>query len=138
MLARREHSECELTRKLQHKKFDINDIRLVIAALTQEGLLSNKRFTENYIHYRRNKGYGPLRIRLELSERGIPEDLIEQHLEIADNAWLDHARTVFRKRFKNAFPTDLKTRAQQMRFLQHRGFTREHIESVWKSCQKND
>lgn len=137
MLARREHSEWELTKKLLHKKFPAEDIPLAIAILVQKNLINNARFVEHYVYYRRQKGYGPLRIRLELIKRGIAEDLIEQHLNIADNAWLDHAKNIFQKRFKNKFPHDIKLRAQQMRFLQYRGFTREHIESVWKSCQKN-
>lgn len=102
-------------------------------ALTREGLQSDARFTENFIHYRRNKGYGPLHIRAELIERGITEDLIEHHLEITDNAWFDSVRNVWQKRFKNRLPNDFKARAQQIRFLQYRGFTREQIDSIFRS-----
>lgn len=131
LLARREHSEAELFRKLQHKSFDPTDIYTVIHTLIAEGLLNNTRFLENFLHARRNKGYGPLRIRAELIERGIAEDLIEQCLNITDNAWLDEIRNVWRKRFKNQLPRDFKTRAQQMRFLHYRGFTAEQIESMF-------
>lgn len=131
LLARREHSEAELFRMLQHKSFDPTDIYTVIHTLIAEGLLNNTRFLENFLHARRNKGYGPLRIRAELIERGIAEDLIEQCLNITDNAWLDEIRNVWRKRFKNQLPRDFKTRAQQMRFLHYRGFTAEQIESVF-------
>lgn len=56
--------------------------------------------------------------------------MIEHQLEISDNAWLENVRHVWQKRFKNKLPNDFKTRAQQVRFLQYRGFTREQIESV--------
>lgn len=130
LLARREHAETELCRKLRTKKFSESDIRLAVDQLIQEGLLSNTRFIENYIHFRCNKGYGPMRIRAELIARGIAEELIEQNLNIADNAWFVNVRKVWQKRFKNQLPRDFKTRGQQIRFLQYRGFTQEQIESV--------
>jgi regulatory protein len=133
LLARREHSERELRRKLLAKGFDQTDIQTTLSALINEGLLSNTRFIEAYVHHRRQKGYGPLRIQAELNARGISEDLIEHHLNIADNAWLTHAHHVWKKRFKGTFPRDFKARAQQMRFLQYRGFTAEQIDNIFHS-----
>ncbi|MHB1947990.1 MAG: regulatory protein RecX [Gammaproteobacteria bacterium] len=133
LLARREHSESELLRKLRPKNFPEAEIKTVLAKLAEEGLLSHSRFIENYIHYRSQKGYGPVRIRAELIERGLTEEFIEHHLNIADNAWLINVRTVWQKRFKNQLPRDFKTRAQQMRFLQYRGFTLGQIESIFQS-----
>jgi regulatory protein len=135
LLARREHSAAELTRKLQAKGYESIDIQSLIIALEQEGLLNHQRFIENYIHYRRNKGYGPLHIQAQLIERGIHQELIEQELNIADNAWFTEAFRAWQKRFKNKAPTDYKSRAQQMRFLQYKGFTREQIESVFESIK---
>lgn len=131
ILARRDHSEAELFRKLKLKKFDTEEILLVIQALIQEGMQSNERFVENYIHYRRQKGYGPIRIRNELIERGITEDLIEDQLKSTDNIWHQIAQTVLKKRFKKGIASDYKTHAQQMRFLLYRGFTQEQINRVF-------
>lgn len=133
LLARREHSVTELTRKLNAKKYDASQIQTVIDALTQEGLLSNDRFIETFVHHRRNKGFGPLRIEAELIERGIPKELIEQELNITDNAWFTEAKRVWQKRFKNKIPTDFKARAQQMRFLHYRGYTHEQIEDIFNN-----
>lgn len=133
LLARREHSEKELLQKLRLKDFSEPDIQQVIQALVSEKLLSNSRFLENYIHHRRAKGFGPLRIQAELIARGIHEELIEHHLKITDNAWLADIQQVWKKRFKNRLPQDFKARAQQMRFLQYRGFTSEQIDSVFTS-----
>lgn len=131
MLARREHSETELVRKLRIRNFPESDVRLVLANLIQEGLLSHSRFVESYIHSRRKKGYGPIRIQAELMERGIAEDFVDQQLNMSDNAWFTDVRTVWQKRFKGQLPRDFKARAQQMRFLQYRGFTHEQIESIF-------
>ncbi len=131
-LARREHSEKELFNKLRVKGFPEEAIQSVLAALIQENLLSQDRFIENYIHFRRAKGFGPIRIHAELTQRGISEELIDHHLKIADNAWFDHVQDVWRKRFKNEMPRDMKTRAKQMRFLYARGFTIEQINRVFE------
>lgn len=130
MLARRDHTEKELFQKLKTKKFDINDISLVIQDLIDEKLLSNSRFVTHYIEYRRNRGYGPIHIRSELQSRGINKEMIEKHLFINDNVWLDVVKEAWTKRFKNQLPADFKARIKQMRYLQQRGFTQEQIESV--------
>lgn len=132
LLARREHSSKELHRKLKQKNFPEADIQSTLIELEQKGLLSNQRFIENFIHHRRKKGLGPLRIQAELNERGIPDSLIEPELNITDNAWNLEAHRAWQKRFKNKLPEDFKARAQQMRFLQYRGFTQEQIESIFK------
>ncbi len=133
MLARREHSELQMQQKLLKKGFDPGAIQDVLAALSAAGSLSNTRFAESYLNSRRRKGFGPLRIRVELSARGLSEDVIEHHLNITDNAWFMHARQAWQKRFKGTIPADLKKRAQQMRFLQHRGFTPEQINFIFRS-----
>jgi regulatory protein len=112
------------------------DITTCLAALVDEGLVSNTRFTESYLHARRQRGYGPLRIQAELAVRGISQDMIEHHLKIADNAWFAHARKVWQKHFKGILPSDLKIRARQIRFLYQRGFTAEQIDTIFRSDDK--
>ena len=128
-MARRDHSQSELFRKLLDKYLDHEtEIHNQLNVLADEGLLNDARFIENFIAYKRRRGLGPLRIRAELIERGVHEDLIEHHLDITDNAWLNDVRHVWQKRFKNNLPRDFKTRAAQMRFLQYRGFTHQQID----------
>jgi regulatory protein len=133
LLARREHSEFELSRKLCDKGFHAADVDAIVVQLAALGTLSNARFAESYVHARRQKGYGPMRIRLELKARGVNEDMIEDHLNIADNAWLTSVRTVWRKRFKSVVPADSRARGQQQRFLQYRGFTLDQIDTIFQS-----
>jgi regulatory protein len=133
LLARREHCTTELLHKLSKKNFAENDIHTVLTILSQENLLSDHRFTETFIRYRCKMGYGPLYIQAELKNRGVSEDIIQNHLQSSSESWLDTIHTVWHKRFKGHFPTDYKTRAQQMRFLQYRGFTLEQINSHFKA-----
>ncbi|EKD55511.1 MAG: recombination regulator RecX [uncultured bacterium] len=138
LLARREHSEKELWRKLLLKGFSEPDIHLMIEKLVQEKLINHDRFIEHYIYSRRTKGFGPLRIKVELIQRGLSEELIDHHLKIADNAWFTQILAIWQKRFKNSMPNDPKSSAKHMRFLQQRGFTSEQIKSILNSEDHHD
>ena len=132
MLTRRDYSCYEISQKLRAKGYQADEIKSVITELTQSQLINEARFVENYIYWRRNKGYGPQRIRQELQARGIDMEMIAEHLKITDNAWFAEVRKVWQKHFRGKMPEDFQNRAKQMRFLQYRGFTREQIESVLK------
>lgn len=131
-LARREYSIKELSQKLRAKKFSEENIQLLLTELIQENAISDSRFTENYIHQKRSKGYGPLYIRAGLLEKGIPEDLIHIYLFHDEDEWIMLINKVWQKRFKGIKPLDFKKKAQQMRFLQSRGFTSSQIEALFK------
>lgn len=132
LLARRDYTQHELKQKLKNKGFSLVEMEPIIIDLIHAGLINDQRFTENYIYSRRTKGYGPIRISIELQHFGVSEDVIAEHLEITDNAWFTEVRKVWQKHFKGKLATDYKDRAKQMRYLQYRGFTQEHIESIFK------
>jgi regulatory protein len=95
--------------------------------LQQQGLLSDERFAESYLRFRRNKGHGPIRIKQELKQRGVSDDIIAA-IVIEDEAeWFDLACTVREKRFGKAFPESVTERAKQQRFLQYRGFNHQQL-----------
>lgn len=98
--------------------------------MLSNGYLDEQRFVENFIRSHQHKGHGPQRIIAELQARGIPAEMIAEHIEINDNAWLDEALRIWHKQFKGKQPKDFKERAKQMRFLQYRGFTYEQIMRV--------
>ncbi|MGB5441140.1 MAG: regulatory protein RecX [Gammaproteobacteria bacterium] len=133
-LARREHSEAELRRKLATRGFDADLIETTLAGLVAENLLSNTRFAEAFVHSRYQRGSGPQKIHAELRERGIDDGLIEESIAGYDQQWRERVREVREKKFGAGLPGDYKERARQMRFLQQRGFTPEQISSVFKEA----
>jgi len=136
LLARREHSVLELRRKLEQKGFVEAQIEPCLEALQAEHLLSDSRFAEAYLRMRTGRGYGPVRIRHELAERGVAGEIIDTAMQEADTDWDALAGTVRRKRFGTAAPlNDFRERARQARFLQYRGFTAEQIRDVLKDVQ---
>lgn len=123
----------ELARKLSMRGYDEQSVQSVISALAREGLQNDGRFVENYVHHRQEKGFGPLRIALELRERGIDNDLIDLHLDRSAQEWLQHASQARRKRFGARLPATFRDQAKQSRFLQQRGFSGEQIRQIFKA-----
>ncbi len=123
LLARREHGHRELRDKLLQRGFEADLVEQVVAELAAEGLQSDSRFAEAYVRQRRERGYGPLRIRQELQQRGIADALIAASMAGCEGDWPELARQARRKRFGAQPPASLHERARQTRFLQYRGFS---------------
>ena len=92
-----------------------------------ENLQSDERFAESFVSARSGRGQGPVRIRMELEQRGVAGGLIENALDAAAVDWGELAADVRRKRFGAKFPSDFRERARQSRFLQYRGFEAAHL-----------
>ena len=127
LLARREHGRVELTRKLRQRGACPDMIDAALDRLTEEGLLSESRYLESYINYRAGSGYGPLRIREELSQRGLARGDIEEALRECDFNWQERLEETWRRKFSGQVPVDAKERARQGRFLSYRGYPLEMI-----------
>jgi regulatory protein len=130
MLARREHGREELKRKLIRKGCSATVADAVTAALATERLLSEDRFVEALVQARRSRGYGPLRIRHELEQKGVAPELIGRALDVGEREWIEDLRRVQRKRFGAKRAGSLADRAKQTRFLLYRGFTSEQIRRI--------
>lgn len=135
LLARREHSATELARKLCDRGFDGERVAECICQLQQEGLQSDGRFAGSYVYMRVNRGYGPLRIRSELAERGVSEESVTEALAEFDGEWAGLAEQARCKRFGRKKPVTYEERARQARFLQYRGFTTEHFRTIFAGSE---
>lgn len=96
-------------------------------ALEAENLLSDQRFTENFVRQRMAKGQGPMKIRHALRERGVAEALARRFVDDDGGLWRERAEAARVKRFGAEPPSDLRERSRQARFLAQRGFAQEHI-----------
>lgn len=133
ILARREHTRLELMRKLKAKDFTTSEIEDILEVLAQEGLQSDERFAESYVHMRRKRGYGPLKIKFELQQRGISPELLDIYVEFNDEVWFETACQAYEKKY-GAKPLDsANERAKRMRFLQSRGFSGDIIQQTFET-----
>ena len=128
-LGRREHSARELTAKLAHDGLDRNVASEVVDELGEAGWQSDERYAGLLTRSRIGQGYGPLRIRAELSARGVADDLIAAALAEADPEWGDVIGRIYQRRYPKP-SADAKETASRYRFLAMRGFTASQIRSV--------
>ena len=129
-LARREYGQTELIKKLANKGYDRSVAEQAVVKLSGEGLQSDQRFADSFIQSRINQGKGPVRVRLDLGQRGVDDATIEYALRQARADWRELARDARRKKFGSLKPADFKAKAKQMRFLQYRGFESDHIQAA--------
>ncbi|MGK9065242.1 recombination regulator RecX [Stutzerimonas chloritidismutans] len=127
LLARREHGRVELSRKLRSRGAPEALVEPALDRLAEEGLLSEARYLESFVRMRANAGYGPLRIREELGQRGLDRHDIDRALSESGFDWNEQLQAVWQRKFGGARPADQKERARQGRFLSYRGYPLDSI-----------
>lgn len=130
LLARREHAQAEIKRKLRDRGYGSELTLEVVDDLTQRRLLSDERFAEMFIRSRAERGQGPVRLRAELRQLQIPVEQIDRLLVAAAVDWTELARSVRLRKFGKQPASSLGERAKQVRFLQYRGFTAAQIRAA--------
>lgn len=130
LLAMREHSIKEMTDKLSAKCENSSAIQAVIDDLLDKKYLSEQRFTESYIRSRENRGFGPIKIKAELKNKGVSSDLIQDHLQEGAARWFDSAQSQYQKKYADKPCSDYKSWTKRARFMQSRGFSMEHIHTI--------
>lgn len=132
-LARREYGQVELVRKLVGQGFDREVVENVVLALRSDGLQCDQRFATSFVQSRVSQGKGPVRIRLDLGQRGIGDSAIEHALEQCGTNWRKLAIVVSQKKFGSNLAADFNEKARRMRFLQYRGFEPDQIQAAVSS-----
>lgn len=133
LLGRREHSRLELWHKLYRRAADDAQLARVLDQLESGGWLDDSRFAEIYARQRREAGYGPVRIRAELEQRGVAEEP-EALSGVSETEWREAACQQRLRRF-GSLESGLswKEKGKQGRFLAQRGFSRTQIEAALAS-----
>lgn len=133
LLARREHSQSELLRKLSQKGFCEKLIYDVVKNLQAQDYQSQSRFAQMWIKGRVARLYGLKKIRNELDQHDLQSEEISQALEIMDVDWFDICEKAFLKKFAGVKATDWQQIQKQKRYLWQRGFTEEQISYALKA-----
>jgi regulatory protein len=136
LLARREHGRVELTRKLRKRGAPEDMIDAALQRLSEEGLLSEARYLESFVAYRARAGYGPLRIREELGQRGLARGDVDQALRESGIDWFEQLCETWQRKFAGRLPADARERAQQGRFLAYRGYSLDMIGRLLRGCDE--
>ena len=135
MLARREQSFFELTQKLTQRYPDLDPVAVILPALEklrQENLQSDARFVESYIRYRSSRGQGPLKISMELQQKGIKGADMKSELYSADYDWEALCQEALERKLGPDPEISLAMKDKMYRFLAQRGFENGQISAVLK------
>lgn len=133
LLARREHGVEELRRKLIGKGHAEDVVDRVLVKLQGKRLVSDDRYAAALVHHQAKRGRGPVRIRSQLRQQGLKEEVIQEKFVATSADWTQLATEVRRRKFGNSLPKTAAERAKQARFLQYRGFNADQIRAALKS-----
>ncbi|MCS5571312.1 MAG: recombination regulator RecX, partial [Pseudomonadales bacterium] len=124
----------ELLQKLRRRFPDETErVGVEVGRLTAEGLQSDARLAEAFIRARTSRGQGPSKIRMELKGKGVTDADILLAFEEAEVDWFALASEVVLKKFGDLADqeVDIRLKARVSRFLRQRGFSYDHIASLY-------
>ena len=140
LLARRDYSVFELTKKAQEKGFDVTEIAESLEKLQRLNYQSDTRFVESMITSYRGK-YGKGVIKRKCREKGIDAELFEQiwqeQTEDEEPGELDGLKAKVMRKYKitDFHDIDPKTKPKVWNYLQYRGFNPGEVLAQWQREQ---
>ena len=133
LLKYRIRSEKELSSRLKIRKIPFEIISKVIRDLKELSLINDREFARVWVRESLRKGLGPLRIRMQLRQKGIEESLITNFLDNpeADQGYATIIEGLIKKRLSRYKDKDkLKIKRKLTLYLRSRGFSFKHIQQA--------
>ena len=135
-LGNREHSRKEIIVKLERKQFNQEAIETTLNRLDELGLLDDRSFAMNYVGSRsRKKPLGCYKLRYELLQKGIAEEVIDEVLNEYDSS--THCLDAALKKLPFIKGDERYRRKKLHAFLMNRGFDnptiRETLDQIFHS-----
>ncbi len=132
-LARRSVSKCELSKKLADKGFSQEEAEEAVGWFEERGFLDDDSYADGLVSYYVSRGYGDMRIRQELSRRGIERDICDEKLRSLPERTEDISRLIERKLGGETVSPDKKKKI--VAFLSRRGFRYDEIRAAFEKLQ---
>ena len=130
LLSRREHSKYELLTKLKLRVESKSSLEEEINKLSTENLQSDLMFSESYIRSRYNSGFGPIRIKYDLSVRRVKESVVLNAFNEIDLDWVEKLKKEKIKKYGNSSSENMQELSKRIKFFIQRGFEKEMINKV--------
>jgi regulatory protein len=133
LLKFRLRSEKEIITRLTRRGYSTATIEKVVRFLKQSSFLSDEEFAKIWTESRLKRPFGLRRIRQELKDKGVKEDLVEACLSQVKANYCEQ-ETVLRlarqrlSRLKD--PSSFKTKARLYNYLLRRGFSADTVYEV--------
>lgn len=130
ILERTDKTEAQLRRKLEESEYPKEAVESAIAYVTSYGYLDDRRYAEHYIEWKK-QGKGKARLKMELVQKGISREIIEDVLESTDfGETREMIRQIILKKRKTDIPMNEKEKQRLYGFLMRKGFSSSDILAV--------
>lgn len=143
LLARRDYSAHELTKKAREKGFEPSEIDEALQDLQSKDYQSDIRFVESMITSYQGK-YGKAVIKRKCWEKGISADVFEEvwqaQVQEEDIGNLDELKAKVMRKYKidDFLAIEPKTKAKLWNYLQYRGFNPHQTLEQWQREQEEE
>lgn len=127
LLSRRDYSRLELFRKLKARCEDVDVLEQLLDDFQQRNWQSDQRFAESFLNSRYQRGLGPMRLKQEMRDKGLANDVIQLALESLEVDWYQLAFDVAQKKANSLKESDPNKKQKLFRFLAYRGFNSDQI-----------
>lgn len=132
ILERTDKTEAQLRRKLEESEYPKEAVESAIAYVTSYGYLDDRRYAEHYIEWKK-QGKGKARLKMELVQKGISREIIEELLESTDfGETREMIRQIILKKRKTDIPMNEKEKQRLYGFLMRKGFSSSDILAVMR------
>ena len=124
LLTFRARSVKEVAEYLERKSFTAAVTEATIKKMIEYGYLDDHKFASDYAAYRKLRGYGLIKVRYELINKGIARQVIDSEIDRQFNPDEDLVRIkeLLNKKIPDDEQIDERWLARQVSFLKRRGF----------------
>ena len=132
ILERTDKTEAQLRKKLEESEYPKEAVESAIAYVTSYGYLDDRRYAKHYIEWKK-QGKGKARLKMELAQKGISREIIEEVLESTDfGETREMIRQIILKKRKTNIPMNEKENQILYGFLMRNGFPSSDILAVMR------
>ncbi len=139
LLSYRERSRLEVQARMERKGFQTDVIEKVLRYLESQKYLDDKRFAELWTHNRLKRRYGKGRVVLELREKGVNQEIIDEVVKKTYSTVDEIGMAldlVKRKGYNLESAEDQRALRRASEFLRRRGFSFSIIREVMSRILK--
>lgn len=97
----------------------------VLDFFVEKKYVSDERYAEIYTRSKHNNGYGSIRIKMELKNKGICSSFISEELDKFD--FYERSKEVKLNKYGEDVPSDFKVLKKQKDYMLRRGFTMDEV-----------
>ncbi len=125
---------------LQKKDHSTDIIDRVVSEMVNYGYVDDERYIQDFINYRKQRGFGRNRIRYELILKGLDKEVIEERIADCFNSEEDLSiiRSTLERRLPSDGHVDQKWLSRQVGFLKRRGYQDSQIIEALRDYKLSD